>query len=336
MSRLLPCRRQEKGHTLRSEFSDDGTQDAVGLVFNLTNPQSHKTMPEHVRINGTITRRWPPMKNSNPANDAQLLGALDNQSPRIGGLPEWAGDYSDVENARMSRGDGQTGVGELQRPSGTGEKRRLSSTLRRIFGSLKRTKGEKGRKRSNSEPSSSQSAQILESKETRLETPNIISDEKEITKTQQIFDEKRFRREQRRSLRESGDFLGVQGANPRTGYWDISDATISSEPSQMSEKTKLRLNQQAVELAEQKKKYEEARKTHQEELVKVQTMKELKRKEKEEQKKTELKLRQGRHGKWKLSENGWSSVVEPELSPIQQSVAGSPVAGKSKCWARRT
>jgi len=100
----------------------------------------------------------------------------------------------------------------------------------------------------------------------------------------------------------------------------------------MSEETKLKLDQQAKELAEQKRKYEQAQESHQKELMRVQISKIMK-KEKGEQKKVELKMKQRRYGKWRLSENGWSSVVEPELSPIQQSVAGSPVAGKSKAMA---
>jgi hypothetical protein len=87
---------------------------------------------------------------------------------------------------------------------------------------------------------------------------------------------------------------------------DISDETNSTEPSQISETTKLRLDLQAMELAEQKKKYEEAQNSHQEELVRIQTLKELK-KEKGEQKKTELKMRQRRHGKWRVS-----ARVEPD------------------------
>jgi hypothetical protein len=41
-------------------------------------------------------------------------------------------------------------------------------------------------------------------------------------KAEQTFqDEKAARREQRRSMQESGDYLGVQVPKPRTGYWDI-------------------------------------------------------------------------------------------------------------------
>lgn len=202
-----------------------------------------------------------------------------------------------------------------------------TNTLKRVIGSLKRTEGEHERDATNSESFPSQPSQKLESKEPRAETM-LISTENQIKNTQQIFDEKRCRREQRRSLRESGDFLGVQGANPRTGYWDLSDATSSSEPSQMSENTRHKLEQQARDLFEKKKQYEEAQKLQQEGLKRYQKLKELRKKATAEQKKVELIMRQKRHGKWRASENGWSSVAEPELSPIQQSVAGTPVAGE--------
>ncbi|KAL2061655.1 hypothetical protein VTL71DRAFT_7032 [Oculimacula yallundae] len=146
-----------------------------------------------------------------------------------------------------------------------------------------------------------------------------FSDEKQITTAQQTFEDKKNRRLQRRSLKESGDYLGVQGANPRTGYWDVSSG---SEPSQISEETKRKLDEEALEVAERKRRYEEAEKKHRVELQRVQTMRENK-------KKMEKKMKQRRRGKWQLSENGWSSVAEPNLSPIMQSVVGTPVAGSS-------
>ncbi|KUJ10231.1 uncharacterized protein LY89DRAFT_544485, partial [Mollisia scopiformis] len=148
----------------------------------------------------------------------------------------------------------------------------------------------------------------------------------EITKTQQLFEDKKARREQRRSLQESGDFLGVQGANPRTGYWDISDVTSSSEPSQASEEARQLLAKQAREVAEKKRRYEEAQVMQQTELKRVQALRDAKKRDKLEQKRRELKMRQRGRGKWRLSENGWSSLAEPDLSPIEQSLAGSPVA----------
>ena len=338
VSRLLPSRRQDTGHTLRSEFKDDGTQDAVGLVFNLANPKSRNTLPERIRTNGKTTASGLLWKNADSINTAQTMSTLNYQSIQMPGQLEYARRCSDGDRQRDLRRDEQPGSGELQRSCSPVEKKK-DNTLKRIIGSLKRSKGGKGREWRISEHISTHQTGDTAGKETRYEITNIFSDEEEITKTQQLFDEKRLRREQRRSLKESGDFLGVQGANPRTGYWDFSDATSSSEPSQMSENTKRKLDQQARELAEQKEKYEEIRKSHQEELKNIQTMKEIKKREKEESKKSELKLRQRYiYGRWKLSENGWSSVAEPELSPIPQSVSGSPIVGespKSLAQARR-
>ncbi|EHL02737.1 hypothetical protein M7I_1254 [Glarea lozoyensis 74030] len=147
----------------------------------------------------------------------------------------------------------------------------------------------------------------------------------ESSKSRQLFDKKKSHREQRKSLRESGDFLGVQGANPRTGMWDLSDNTTSSSaPSHVSSETKRKLEQHAKELKESKLKYEEAKSKQRVEIQRVQTLKELKRKEKVERKKSESKSKQKRRGKWKVGDNGWSSVAEPGLSPILQSVAATP------------
>jgi hypothetical protein len=120
----------------------------------------------------------------------------------------------------------------------------------------------------------------------------------------------------------------VQGANPRTGYWDLSSGTSSSEPSQVSEGTKKKLDEEAKIIEIQKQRYEEAKAKHEAELVRVQTLRDNKKKEKEKRKKKELKMKQRRHGKWELSEEGWHSLAEPELSPIVQSVAGSPGKGE--------
>ena len=153
------------------------------------------------------------------------------------------------------------------------------------------------------------------------------SPQQESSKAQQIYEDKKARREQRRSLKENGDFLGVQGANPRTGYWDPSVATSSTDPSQLSEQTKKKLDQQARDLAQQTRRYEEAKERHHTELKRVETIKAKKKQDKLDRKRREIKLRQRSKGKWKVSDVGWSSVVEPELSPITQSLVGSPNGG---------
>jgi len=42
-------------------------------------------------------------------------------------------------------------------------------------------------------------------------------EQRDITQIQHAIENKKEQRQSRRSLRASGDFLGVQGANPRTG-----------------------------------------------------------------------------------------------------------------------
>jgi hypothetical protein len=334
VSRLLPSRRQEKGHTLRSEYNDDSTQEvAIGLVSDAAHALSRKGFPDPEITDGGARGTCPRKKDM---NDAQTACSVDSRS--LHGLPgsrKPSAVSDEIRDRELPSQDEQPGGGEIRGASGMGERRKVN-TFKKIFGSLRRLKEGKGRGRWNSEPLLSQSAQVLENGGPHIGGRNVHLEDKPITKTQQIFDVKRSQREQRRSLRESGDFLGVQGANPRTGYWDISDATSSSEPSQMSENTKLKLVQQERELAEQRKQYEKAQMLHEEDLIRIQNSKELKKKEKEGQKKLELRTRQRRRGKWRVSENGWSSVAEPDLSPIQQSVAGSPVAGKSIRYVRST
>jgi hypothetical protein len=149
----------------------------------------------------------------------------------------------------------------------------------------------------------------------------------EKSKSQQMFAAKKARRDQRKILLESGDFLGVQGANPRTGYWDVSTATSSSDPSQTSHETRKRLEQQAKEVEEQRARFEETQTKYNAEVEKAQRVKANKEAEKMEQKKWHLKLKQRKRGRWDAGENGWSSVAEPDLSPIGQSLAGTPVKG---------
>jgi hypothetical protein len=153
--------------------------------------------------------------------------------------------------------------------------------LRRILGSIKRTKEVDT---VNVEGGDGYSQQATETPQEQGggEMSETAPDNEGSTpaKAEQTFqDEKAARREQRRSMQESGDYLGVQVPNPRTGYWDISDTT-NTDPSQISEGTKRNLDEKAREVDEQKKKYEEAQTKHQPELRNVLAIKEMKKKEK--------------------------------------------------------
>lgn len=313
VSQILPSHRQEKGHTERKQYGPNRDQSPVDLVFGVpTPPVLHNEKGTHdMGLFGVyfferlgclvLIALLDPIQKTRSWSPRRTAGDCDENPSRRGDRLGHRGGHG---RARARVG-GRTGLG-------------ISGSWSRGFGVNDSDKTQLYQQPDNEEESK---APLLSCDSPELE--NI-----EMTKTQKMFEDKRVRREQRRSLRESGDFLGVQGANPRTGYWDVSSGTSSSEPSQMSEETKKKLYEQAKNIEEQKQKYEEAKAKHEAELVRVQTLRENKKKDKEKRKKTELKMKQRRHGKWKLSEDGWHSLAEPDLSPITQSVAGSPGKGK--------
>lgn len=154
--------------------------------------------------------------------------------------------------------------------------------------------------------------------------------EKESSKTQQMFEQKKARREQRRALQESGDFLGVQGANPRTGYFDISDTTSSTELSQTDDLKKCLevRGRQIGDNQSQIEKFEAADAEHYTGIERAESDRDSRKRDTAEQKKLETKLYPSRLPRWKATENEWSSIVEPTLSPVEQSLAGSPLRGQ--------
>jgi hypothetical protein len=168
-----------------------------------------------------------------------------------------------------------------------------------------------------------QQSALEEKKVTREQRQQSALEEKKVIREQRqqpALEEKKAAREQRRRFRRSEDFLGVQGANPITGMWDISDYTSTTE--QMSAETQKRVDNQVKELAEAQRRYEEAQKSHQEMLQRVQALRDEKQEEKE-QKKLAEKIKRRRGERWRLTENGWST----DLSPIVQSPC-TPTAGE--------
>ncbi|KIL93496.1 hypothetical protein FAVG1_03477 [Fusarium avenaceum] len=123
---------------------------------------------------------------------------------------------------------------------------------------------------------------------------------------------KRKAREERESLRESGDYLGVQGINPQTGVLDV---TSDSGESILSVKTEQKLKKleararHASSAAERKEAEIEIVKIHLDHDVKK--LRDLER--------TEKGLAASATGKWRRGTHQWSSVQEPDLSPIAQS-----------------
>ncbi|KAK7958289.1 hypothetical protein PG996_010271 [Apiospora saccharicola] len=137
--------------------------------------------------------------------------------------------------------------------------------------------------------------------------------------TQHLLKRKQRSQRKYRELKASGDWLGVTGANPQTGQYNVLTPTdsASSDLTPPSTKTKMRKLTKRVQQAERD--YENAK-----------AMEDAAR-EGHMQKKAQMKLdkielakveiQQQQHGplEWKRRDREWSSVREPGLSPIAQS-----------------
>ncbi|KAI1064991.1 hypothetical protein LB507_001005 [Fusarium sp. FIESC RH6] len=124
-------------------------------------------------------------------------------------------------------------------------------------------------------------------------------------------------RDERESLKESGDYLGVQGINPQTGVLDL---TSDSGESGLS----LRTEQRLAKLEDQAKNATSAvkRKEAETEIVKIHLDRDVNKLRRREEIEKQLKWRRGTHQ--------WSSVQEPDLSPIAQSYRSTSDLSKSK------
>ncbi|KAI2624268.1 hypothetical protein GGR54DRAFT_568599 [Hypoxylon sp. NC1633] len=126
-------------------------------------------------------------------------------------------------------------------------------------------------------------------------------------------------RKSRRSLKESGDWLGVQGADPYSGQFSVltPTETLSSETTNTSTRSKL------AGLARKKKaaklEYEQIRLLEEQEKDKARLDKEQAKLNKIERVKEELR-RQHQFARWSQHKRHWSSAAEPNLSPIAQSL----------------
>ncbi|EEY14844.1 predicted protein [Verticillium alfalfae VaMs.102] len=83
-------------------------------------------------------------------------------------------------------------------------------------------------------PRIAHSSDQLTSWNTAKELPRIPSPPAPITEAQR-------RKEQRRQLRESGDYLGVQGVNPSTGELDTMTSSSGSQASYLDEELRQKL-----------------------------------------------------------------------------------------------
>ncbi|KAI0840898.1 hypothetical protein F5Y06DRAFT_232656 [Hypoxylon sp. FL0890] len=135
----------------------------------------------------------------------------------------------------------------------------------------------------------------------------------------ELLKSKEETRRDRRSLKESGDWLGVQGADPYSGEYTVLTPTdtLSSDTTPNSTRNKL------ARLARKKKaarlEYEQIRLLEEQEKDKAKLAKEQAKLNKIERVKEELR-RQHQFTKWSQHKRQWSSAAEPNLSPIAQSL----------------
>lgn len=123
------------------------------------------------------------------------------------------------------------------------------------------------------------------------------------SRTQQLYLERREKRRLRRSLKESGDFLGVQGINPATGELDVLTPSSSSAGEFSSLARAVQATRESYEGARRQLEAEKMRKWERDKRA----------------------IRAERRGavRWMKKTSGWSSAVEPNLSPIAQSSAAT-------------
>lgn len=145
--------------------------------------------------------------------------------------------------------------------------------------------------------------------EPSLSRPSMSRNTSPVSRTRQLYLEGRERRRLRRSLKESGDFLGVQGVNPATGELNVLTPSSSSAgyfPSL------------AKTVLDAKESYERARRQLEAEKMR-----------KWERDKQAIREERRCNVRWKKKRYGWSSAIEPNLSPIAQSSAATTPRGEA-------
>jgi hypothetical protein len=130
-----------------------------------------------------------------------------------------------------------------------------------------------------------------------------------------LFDQKREARRLRRSLKESRDFLGVQGVNPHTGVMDVITPT-SSSPSDNTMRSLPELKGYSETMSDFRSAYQRASRSQDAEEASLSLLrKEQERLARLQRHKDTIRAFQHRV-RWQKERNQWSSVAEPCLSPI--------------------
>lgn len=148
---------------------------------------------------------------------------------------------------------------------------------------------------------------------------------------QSLLKSKKRSRQHRRELQGSGDWLGVTGANPHTGEYNVltPDDLLSSDTPRSSTKSKMTKLTKTVRHAEDE--YEKAKRT--EDVVGENRMAEKAQATLARIEQTKAEIYQ-QHGPlaWRQNRREWSSAQEPQLSPIAQSFMNAELDDREFGW----
>ncbi len=154
-----------------------------------------------------------------------------------------------------------------------------------------------------------------------------------LSKTRRLIEAKKEARRQRRNLKESGDYLGVQGANPETGQLDTITPT-ESDRSSTSQETLQKLNILRSTLRSSRHSYKTPG-AQGEKAAKQDAPEGRKYKPRNLEGNTQKIKDAGKAVRWRRHTKQWSSAQEPDLSPIVQSRVSSIASpGKSRLDVR--
>lgn len=139
---------------------------------------------------------------------------------------------------------------------------------------------------------------------------------------------RKARRHQRQSLRESGDFLGVQGINPHTGELDVMSTTDSSPMSTISHQETVHSVMSTLRDKWKNSRYHRTRDSPSIDQHIEGNDTKLSGLQKEKKRARGL----GKAVRWKRRVGEWSSLQEPDLSPISASPNSRKFFSRYSLW----
>jgi hypothetical protein len=325
ISRLHPANRQERGHTLRPTTASDQISPSRVQPAHDSPSTNDDDTPVAVslgrrrlsKILGSVRSGTPStIKVGHRAEHTSE--SIDSQASTV--VQQAQSTRSKVLGSMKSRASSTSSIGyRVECTAESAHIQPLQRTRSILLGLVKSKASSTDIRHRAGYTAENARLQASPVQQPACETEAVV-DDKEITAEQKINNLKTAHKQHRRSLRASGDFLGVRGANPRTGRYDVSEGTTSTELSRFSDDYKRKI--------ECEKLRQDAPKPlspgMQESLTEVLRKAELEKAQKKQEERTERNRRvaerearnQQRVIKWTPDKDSWN---KSPLSPIPQS-----------------